>query len=187
MIHTLRDKKKLVAFYYFSYSKPDQQSPAIVLGTLLRQLLAQQQSPDPDLMEEYRGKRLDKRGINFEKLTNRLTAICSQSSPVTIVLDALDECAADEWRRLRHYLTPLALCPGFRLFVTSRPPASSVFDDLGNCSMLPISATVQDIAAFTQCFLEQRRDSRSARLINAACTASRINLADVLATISGGM
>jgi hypothetical protein len=186
MIQTLRHEKKAVVFYYFRYTHRDQHSPAIVLGTLLRQLVAQQPTVDSALLELYRSKRLHQQAINTEELVDSIAANFSQFSSVNIVLDALDECAEDDWPQLRAYLNRLrAHCPAYRLFATSRPTPSSVFGDLGDCRKLGISATYEDIAALTEGYLEHRRDS--ADLIRTACVASNVNLARVITSLSGGM
>jgi hypothetical protein len=96
MIQTLRYEKKAVVFYYFRYTHREQHSPTIILGTLLRQLVAQQPTVDPALLQLYRLKRLHRQAIKLEEIVDSIAAIFSHFSSVNIVLDALDECAEDD-------------------------------------------------------------------------------------------
>ena len=84
----------------------------------------------------------------LEDLVSALTEVCQTLQPVTIVIDALDECnSANSQREILQVMKRLSkVCA--RLFITSRPHIHGLTQSLENCSQITIEASASDISRY---------------------------------------
>lgn len=95
------DSETALAYFFFSFTNPANQSTDIMLSSLIKQLCtARPNTPKP--IEKFRERYKD-RGTRppTEKLEEALLAAATGFSSVHIVLDGLDECPAVNNERLK--------------------------------------------------------------------------------------
>jgi len=126
VIDTLGDKFSdqdvIVACFYFDFAAQKQQSPADMLGSLLKQIVnGFPEIPGEVVKEYYKLKKVI--GGRRPQLSEILTMLqtVSTSQRIFICVDALDECVAEHRQVvLRSLREILEKSPGTRLFLTGR-------------------------------------------------------------------
>jgi len=111
-----------VAYFYFDFAAPDEQSPAAVLGSVLKQVVAQLDEIPERIVKAFRDQEKVIGGprIPLTEIAEFLHDI-SSSRCTFICIDAVDECPAEHRAKLLDSLNRvLRKSPGARIFLTGR-------------------------------------------------------------------
>ena len=127
MIDTLCDqaggRNATVACFYFDFAAQNEQSPANMLGSLLKQLVSGQEGIPGEVWQAYQNQKnaIGGRGPRLSDIVKMLQTTSSKKRTF-ICIDALDECAAGHRVKLLDSLNQvLQKSPGTRVFMTGRP------------------------------------------------------------------
>jgi len=113
----------MVACFYFDFAAQKEQSPASMLGCLLKQLVFGLEEMPEEISRAYRGRRdaIGGRQLQVFEILKMLQAASSKKRAF-ICIDSLDECAIEHRANLLRLLDQiLRWSPGTRVFVTGRP------------------------------------------------------------------
>ena len=112
-----------VACFYFDFAAPEEQSPAMVLGSVLKQLIGGLDRVPEKIVKTFRDRGRVVGGLKLvlSEIMEFMQDITS-SRPTCIFIDALDECQEGHRLKLLHLLNKiLQRSPGALLFLTGRP------------------------------------------------------------------
>ena len=118
-----RSRNFAVACFYFDFAAQKEQSPASMLGALLKQVVSGMEEVPEEIAQAYKDHTevIDGRGPQLVDIVKMLQTTTSRK-PTFICLDALDECAAVYRVKLLSSLNKiLQRSPDARVFVTGRP------------------------------------------------------------------
>ena len=118
-----RGQKVAVACFYFDFAAQKEQSPAGMLGAVLKQIVSGLEEIPEGIAQAYKDhkKVLDGRGLQLTDIVKMLQTTTPEN-PTFICIDALDECVAGYRVKLLDSLNKiLQRSPGTRVFVTGRP------------------------------------------------------------------
>lgn len=137
-----------VLYFYFDYKQQPDQTPFKVLITLLRQLLSTYATMPNAASELY--KRIERgQGLpSWKELMIIFRDICSKSSEVFLILDALDECDENTNREPILELIEFLIDSRARVLVTSRPYPWDIKETFADYPQIQIEAADSDIRAF---------------------------------------
>ena len=112
-----------VACIYFDFAAQEEQSPAAVLGAVLKQVVSGLDEIPERIVKAFRGR---EKAIGGQRLALAEIVEClqdiSSSRRTFICVDALDECPAGHRVKLLDSLNQvLQMSPGARIFLTGRP------------------------------------------------------------------
>ena len=136
-----------VAYIYFNYRRHDEQTPAHVLLSLLKQL-SQQLPSLPQAVESLYYRHKHSNTIPSEdEISTALESVCFIYNRVFIAIDALDECRSDYYTILLQRITKVQIRTRANLFVTSRdiPAITRMFQ---SGISLTIRATDDDVRKY---------------------------------------
>jgi len=112
-----------VTCFYFDFAAQNEQSPASVLGSLLKQLVFGLEEIPEEISEAYNSRRnaIGGQGLQIPDIL-RMLQITSSRKRTFICIDALDECATEHLAELLDSLGQLLKqSPHTRIFITGRP------------------------------------------------------------------
>ena len=112
-----------VACFYFDFAARKEQSPAKVLGALLKQVVRGMEKVPREIVQAYEDQKkvLGGRRLELAEIVKMLQ-MTSSEKPTFICIDALDECVPGNQAKLLDSLNQvLQKSPGTRIFVTGRP------------------------------------------------------------------
>ena len=112
-----------VACFYFDFAARKEQSPAGMLGCLLKQLVFGLEEMPEEISRAYRDRKnaIGGRGLQVSEIL-KLLQTTSSKKHAFICIDALDEFALEHRANLLRLLNQiLKWSPGTRVFVTGRP------------------------------------------------------------------
>ena len=118
-----RGQNTTVACFYFDFAAKTEQSPASVLGSLLKQLVFGLEEIPEEISEAYRDRK-NAIGGQGPQISNilKLLETTSARKRAFICIDAVDECATEHQVKVLDSLGQLLeQSPGTRIFVTGRP------------------------------------------------------------------
>ena len=118
-----RGSSATVACFYFDFAAQNEQSPASVLGCLLKQLVFALEEIPEETFEAYKARKnaIGGQGPQISDILKMLQTICA-GRRAFICIDALDECATKHQVRLLDSLGQLLQqSPSTRIFATGRP------------------------------------------------------------------
>jgi len=118
-----RGQEATVACFYFDFAAQTGQSPAGMLGTLLRQVVGGLEEVPEEIVEAYKDQKqvIDGRGPRLSDIVKMLQKTASMKRTF-ICIDALDECVARHRVEILDSLNQIQrVSPGTRIFVTGRP------------------------------------------------------------------
>ena len=118
----VKSQEAAVACFYFDFAARKEQSPASMLGALLKQLVSGLEEIPEEIAQEYKDhkKVLDGRGPQLADIVKMLQTTASEK-PTFICIDAIDESVAGSRVKLLNSLNQiLQISPGTRVFVTGR-------------------------------------------------------------------
>ncbi|EIM87391.1 uncharacterized protein STEHIDRAFT_139093 [Stereum hirsutum FP-91666 SS1] len=112
-----------LAYHYFDFRDPAKQTCESLILSLIRRLL--DHCPDiPDTLRSLHQQCLGQRGFSLIGLKSTLQDMLESFEISYLVIDALDECATDQWSNVFQFLTDLcewSLCSNTHVLLTSRP------------------------------------------------------------------
>ena len=141
-----------VACFYFDFTAQEEQSPAAVLGSVLRQVVAGFETVPERIVRAFQDqeKVIGGRRLRLHEIVEFFQDILS-SRPTFICIDALDECQEGHRAKLLDILKQvLRMSPGARLFLTGRPHIQSEVEKhlAGSVATRSITPTESDIIIF---------------------------------------
>lgn len=151
-----------VAYFYFNFTDQDQQGPAYVLASLVKQLAGQVAELPSTITELYEKLEPKQQRPKSEGLYLALLATIKSFGQVFIVLDALDECS----RQHRNGLLPLfhqMERDGINLFLTSRHHPEDIQNSFCNSAKVEIRAKDDDLETYIRYKID--KNSRAKNLI----------------------
>jgi hypothetical protein len=148
-----------IAFFYFDYRDQDNQSPAKVVASILKQVASlKPKLPHPvaELHKRCEEKRDDPQ---LQDLQNTLLLTCQEFRQTFIIVDALDEYAVGKHRapflRVLKELAKISV----QVFVTSRPHPDDIKRNLGASPQITIEASDSDIRKYLAQKIDQDGDT----------------------------
>jgi len=141
-----------VACFYFDFAAPEEQSPVMVLGSVVKQLIGGLDRVPEKIVRAYRdrGSVIGGRKLVLSEIMEFLQDITS-SRPTFIFIDALDECQPGQRLKVLDLLNQiLQKSPWARLFLTGRPHIRSEVEKhlAGKAAARSITPTTNDIITF---------------------------------------
>ena len=112
-----------VACFYFDFAAQNEQSPASMLGSLLKQIVCGRGGIPGEIWQAYQNQKnaIGGRGLRLSDIVKMLQNT-SREKRTFICIDALDECAAGHRIKLLDSLNQILLGSlGIRIFMTGRP------------------------------------------------------------------
>ena len=143
-----------VVCFYFDFAARSEQSPANILGSLLRQLVSGEEDIPKAMTQDYQNAKraIGGRGLQISGVLKMFREI-SATRRTFICVDALDECVP-EYRMvvLKALGQIMQGSPNTRLFMTGRPNVrSEVERELGGATaFILIRATEDGVVRFLQ-------------------------------------
>jgi hypothetical protein len=117
---TWTDQKVAVLMIYFAFDDANSQSPNLILGSLLKQVLQYHSDVPQELRMDFRKHRNDGTRPSHEEIVGPLINALAQFDRIYIVMDALDE-LLEEKKRRELLESVSGLNKNINLLVTSRP------------------------------------------------------------------
>ena len=153
------EQNATVACFYFDFAAQNDQSPASIMGALLKQVVGGLEEITVEVLRAYRKqkKALGGRGPRLSDSVKMLQTIISKERTF-ICIDALDECVPEHRAKLLDSLGQiLQKSPATRIFVTGRPHIRSEITRhlAGKVTSLPISTKRDDIVRYLHSRLEE--------------------------------
>ncbi|RPB11600.1 hypothetical protein P167DRAFT_478412, partial [Morchella conica CCBAS932] len=160
-----------VAYFYFNYKEKAQQSPNIVIASLLKQLASQLVQLPDGISELYKLEKENKRPT-LAQLVEVFLATFKLFGQVLIVFDALDECDEDSQRAKLLPLFHQMADVGAGLFITSRQHPEDIQESFKDVVKIELSAKSDDIKSYIEERIEQ--NTRAKRLVHDGKFGDRI-------------
>ena len=148
-----------VACFYFDFAAPEEQSPAAILGSVLKQVVGGLDEVPEKIVKAFRdrGKVIGGQRLALAEIVECLQDI-SSSRCTFICIDALDECPPRDLIKLLDSLNQiLQKSPGARIFLTGRPHIRDEVEKHlgGKRATRSITPTKNDIVTFLQAKLKE--------------------------------
>ena len=148
-----------VACFYFDFAAPEEQSPAAILGSVLKQTIGGLDKVPERIANAFRNREkfIGGKRLALAEIVELLQDI-SSSRATFICLDALDECPAGHRVKLLHSLNELLQkSPSARIFLTGRPHILGEVEKhlTGRAATRSIAATEDDIITFLRAKLKE--------------------------------
>ena len=148
-----------VACFYFDFAAQEEQSPAAILGSVLKQIVGGLNEVPERIVKAFRDREKAIGGHRLE-LTETVEFLqdISSSRPTFICIDALDECPpADRVKLLDSLNQILQRSPDTRMFLTGRAHIRGEVDKhlAGRVAMRSITPTKDDIVIFLRAKLKE--------------------------------
>ncbi|RBR08317.1 hypothetical protein FVER53590_13216 [Fusarium verticillioides] len=147
-----------LAYFYFSFSDPAAQEPQNVLRCLIRQLLSNFDRVPSAAGDLYKLFAKRKPVPSYQVLSSTFFQLCSSTSGVVVVMDALDECDAKlHRRRILKFLKDL-MAAKVKLFATSRPHVEEVRNLFSASLSIVARASESDMRSYLIEKIDERRE-----------------------------
>ena len=117
------ERNATIACFYFDFAARKEQSPASVLGCLLRQLVFGLEEIPEEIWQGYKDRKnaIGGQGPQISTILKMIQAASTKKRAI-ICIDALDECATEHLVKVLDSLNQiLQQSPSTRIFVTGRP------------------------------------------------------------------
>ena len=137
-----------LGYIYFDHRSKDQLSPTLVIRSLARQVISQHARIPPRLLEQCTAL-MELGKPDLKALGSVLLEACAEHPSTCIVVDALDECEEQTYRKgFLQFLDRLRAQAGIRTFLTSRLYPMDVQKALAGAQKLQIEAHDADIRRY---------------------------------------
>ena len=152
-------KNAAVACFYFDFAAQEEQSPTVILGSVLRQVVSGLGEVPERIIKAFRdrGKVIDGQALALPEIVEFLQDI-SSSRCTSICIDALDECSAGHRVKLLDSLNQiLQKSSGARIFLTGRSHIRGEVNKhlSGRAATRSIIPTRNDIVVFLRAKLRE--------------------------------
>ena len=163
VIDTLRKQavegNAAVAIFYFDFADPEEQPPAAILGSVLKQVVSGMDKVPERIVKAFRNRQkvIGEQSLLLEEVVEFLQDITTPQ-PTFICLDALDEYQPRYREELLGSLNQLfQKSPSVRIFLTGRPHIRDEIDKhfAGRAATRPIVPTKDDIIIFLRAKLKE--------------------------------
>jgi len=163
VIDTLCDRAReqgfIVTCFYCDFTAQNEQSPASVLGGILKQVVSGLKEIPKEVMQAFEDQKraIGGRGLRLPEIVKMLQTI-SSSWHTFICIDALDECAPEYRVRLLGSLRDIIQkSTGAKVFLTGRPHIRDEIEKRlgGRTLSLLISPNEDDIIKYLRARLEE--------------------------------
>lgn len=141
---------------YCDYNKRAEQTPVVLLSSLLQQVLQHSAATalPPEITSLYQLHKKHGTRPTLTQITDTLRALIADFTTFHVVVDALDECAESDDDALRFISALQSMGPRVKLMCTSR--FSTVFENYFDAAeRFEISAKGEDIRVFLNSQIEQ--------------------------------
>ena len=147
-----RGQEVAVACYYFDFAAQKEQSPACMLGAVLKQAVSGLEEVPKEIAQAYEDQKrvIGGRGPQLADIVTMLQTI-SSGRLTFICIDALDECVPEHRAKILDSLGQiLQKSPRTRIFVTGRPHVRPeiIRRIAGRVKSLPINTKRDDIIRY---------------------------------------
>ena len=148
-----------VACFYFDFADPAEQSPAAILGSLLKQIVGGRDEVPEGIVKAFRNRQkvIGGQSLSLDQIMEFLQDISTAQSTF-ICLDALDECPQGyRVRPLDSLNQIMQKSSTVRIFLTGRPHIRGEIDKhlAGRAATRPIAPTKDDIIIFLRAKLKE--------------------------------
>ena len=148
-----------VACFYFDFAVQEGQSPAAVLGSVLRHIVGGLGDVPEKIVKAFRRQKniIGSQKLMLWEIVEFLQDVMS-SRPTFICIDAMDECRAEHRAKLLTLLNQiLQRSPGSRLFLTGRPHVRGEVEGrlAGRAATRSIISTKNDIMTLLRAKLKE--------------------------------
>ena len=148
-----------VACFYFDFADPEEQSPAVILGSVLKQAVGGLDKVPEGIVKAFRNRQKVVGGqwLSLEEIVEFLQEISSSHSTF-ICIDALDECPARHRMKLLGSLNQLLQnSPSAQILPTGRPHIRGEIDKHlpGRTATRAITPNKDDIIIFLRAKLKE--------------------------------
>ena len=148
-----------VACFYFDFADQEEQSPAVILGSVLKQVVCGLDKVPERIIKAFRNRQkvIGGQWLSLEEIVEFLQDI-SSSRRTFICVDALDECSPGHRVKLLDSLNQiLQNSPGARIFLTGRPHILGEVERhlAGRAATRSITPTNDDIIIFLRAKLKE--------------------------------
>ena len=153
------EENAAVACFYFDFADQEEQSPAVILGSVLKQVVGGLDKVPERIVKAFRNRQkvIGGQWLSLEEIMEFLQDISSSLSTF-ICIDALDECPAGYRVKLLGSLNQiLQNSPGARILLTGRPHIRGEIDKhlLGRAATRAIIPSKHDIIIFLRAKLKE--------------------------------
>jgi len=154
-----REQNAAIACFYFDFATQKEQSPAIILGSLLKQFVGGLKKIPEKVLQAFRGEEqvIGGRKLELREILHMLKDI-SSSQPTFICIDALDECMAEYRGKVLDSLKQiLHNSENTRVFLTGRLHIQDEVENhlSGKVVAVSITPTKDDVIRFLQAKLKE--------------------------------
>jgi len=154
-----RGQNTTVACFYFDFAAQNEQSPANILGSILKQLVCGQEEIPEEISRAYEDQKnaIGGRGPQLSDIVKMLQASSSKKRTF-ICIDALDECVEGCRVKLLDSLNQvLQVSPSTRIFITGRPHVLPEIKKrlTKRATSIPISPKRDDIIGYLHSKLDE--------------------------------
>jgi len=153
------EESAAIACFYFDFAAQEEQSPAAVLGSVLKQVIGGLDEVPERIVGAFRGrgKAIGGQRLGLAEIVRFLQDI-SSSRCTFICIDALDECPAGHRMKLLDSLNQiLQKSSGARIFLTGRPHILGEVEGRlpGRAATISVIPTRDDIIVFLRARLRE--------------------------------
>jgi len=153
------EENAAVACFYFDFAAQEEQSPAVILGSVLRQVVSGLGEVPERAVKAFRDREkvIGGQALALSEIVEFLQDV-SSSRCTSICIDALDECPAGHRVKLLDSLNQiLQKSPGARIFLTGRPHIRGEVNKhlSGRATTRSIIPTKNDIIIFLRAKLRE--------------------------------
>ena len=153
------EENAAVACFYFDFAAQEEQSPAAILGSVLKQVIRGLDVVPERIVKAFRNREkvIGGQKLVLSEIVESLQDI-SSSRCTFICIDALDECPAGHRVKLLDSLNQiLQKSPGARIFLTGRPHIRGEVERhlAGRAATRSITPTKDDIITFLRAKLKE--------------------------------
>jgi len=153
------EENAAVACFYFDFAAQEEQSPAVILGSVLRQVVSGLGEVPERVVKAFRDREkvIGGQALALSEIVEFLQDV-SSSRCTSICIDALDECPAGHRVKLLDSLSQiLQKSPGARIFLTGRPHIRGEVNKhlSGRATTRSIIPTKNDIIIFLRAKLRE--------------------------------
>ncbi|TFY66401.1 hypothetical protein EVG20_g4692 [Dentipellis fragilis] len=160
LVKIVKPPTSAAAFFYFDFKDPAKQTFRDLLGSLLWQLSNQNLAASSVMKQFYKDHDSGKRQPSLLSLKNALVSVLKQFKAAYLVLDALDECLAEERQKhLFDFLGDIMLLDPVHVFATSRTETDieDYFEIETSCTVNLNESLIQnDIMSYISSVLETK-------------------------------
>ena len=153
------EENAAVACFYFDFAAQEEQSPAAILGLVLKQVVRGLDEVPKRIVKAFRDREkvIGGQGLALSEIVELLQDISSSRSTY-ICIDALDECSAGHRVKFLDSLNQiLQKSSGARIFLTGRPHMRGEIEKhlAGRAAARQITLTKDDIVLFLRAKLKE--------------------------------